>query len=131
LERRIAEEEFVVSQTLSRELDEYRVPSPVARAARQLQLAGRNVRMGQRIQFVHAATRDGVQAWDLRIDTARYKELLFRAIREVLQPIGVPEEGLRNWVFRRASYLERGGLLPARIETPLFAGIKRLRGGAA
>jgi DNA polymerase-2 len=137
-QRRIAEEQFVISQTLSRELDEYRVPSPVARAARQLQLDGRNVRMGQRVQFVHAATRDGVQAWDLRggmhaarIDTARYKELLFRAIHEVLQPIGVPEEVLRNWVFRRASYLERRGLLPARIETPLFAGIKRLRGGAA
>ena len=34
--------ELIVTQTLSRELDQYRVPSPVARAALQLQAAGKS-----------------------------------------------------------------------------------------
>ncbi len=47
--------------------------------------------MGQKIRFLYTNTKQGVHAWDLPnavnpglIDTARYKELLFRAVYEVL-----------------------------------------------
>jgi DNA polymerase II len=131
--RNIPVEELVVTQTLSRELDEYRVPSAVARAARQLRSVGKNIRMGQRIQFLYTKTKQGVYAWDLPgtfnptlIDIYRYKELLFRAVHEVLQPLGVTENVARNWIFSKASYLVPAGLLNNSLDLPLFANLKNL-----
>jgi len=132
--RKVPVKELLITQTLSRELSEYKTPSPVARAAGQLQAIGKNIRMGQRIQFLYTRTKQGVCAWDLPepfnpalIDTARYKELLFRAADEVLQPLGVTENVLRNWLFSEASYLVPPGLLHHRLEMPLFADLKRVR----
>lgn len=132
--RKIPLKELLVTQTLSRELSEYHVPSPAARAAGQLQAIGRNVHMGQKIQFVYTRTKLGVHAWDLfeefnssLIDVAKYKELLFRAIYEVLQPLGVPQDVLRNWMFSEASYLLPPGLLHKKLEMPLFAGLRGVR----
>jgi DNA polymerase-2 len=126
-------EELLITQTLSRELLEYRVSSPAARAAGQLQASGRSVRMGQRIKFIYTKTKQGVQPWDLPgpfnpalVDTTKYKELLFRAVYEVLQPMGVSKNVLRNWMFSQASYLLSPGLLHSRSEIPLFAGLKFL-----
>jgi len=133
-DRNVAVEKLFVTQTLSRELFEYRVPSPAARAASQLQSIGKNIQMGQRIQFIYVKTKQGVWARGLPdpihpggIDIAKYKELLFRAVYEVLQPLGVGEGVLRNWLFRRASYLLPPGLLHPRLEMPLFANLKHLR----
>jgi DNA polymerase elongation subunit (family B) len=133
-ERRVPIEELLITQTLSREPGEYRVPSPAARAADQLQTGGRHVRMGQRTQFVYTRTEEGVRAWDApgllspdSIDMTRYKELLFRAAHEVLQPLGVTESVLRNWMFSKASYLVPPGLLHHRLEMPLFASLKSVR----
>ncbi|HRQ42696.1 MAG TPA: DNA polymerase domain-containing protein, partial [Chloroflexota bacterium] len=56
---------LLVSQTLSRELAAYRVPSPAARAAGQLALAGKTVRPGQRVRFLYTREAAGVLAWDL------------------------------------------------------------------
>jgi DNA polymerase-2 len=127
-------QELLITQTLSRELSTYRVPSPVARAASQLQALGRVIRMGQRIQFIYTRTKQGVWAWDLPepfdlalLDAARYKELLFRATYEILQPLGVTEHILRNWMFCQASYLLPPGLLHDRLEMPLFASLKNVR----
>lgn len=132
--RAVPIQELLITQTLSRELRAYRVPSTAARAACQLQAAGRNMQMGQRIQFVYTRTKQRVHAWDLPesidptwIDTARYKELLFRAVYEIIQPLGVTERVLRNWMFSQASYLLPPGLLHARMEIPLFANLKHLR----
>jgi DNA polymerase-2 len=126
--------ELLITQTLSRELNVYRVPSPVARAAGQLQEAGKDIRMGQRIHFIYTRTKQGVYAWDLPeplnptwVDIARYKELLFRAVYEILQPLGVTESVLRNWIFSQASYLLPPGLLHTRMEMPLFANMERVR----
>jgi DNA polymerase elongation subunit (family B) len=131
--RSVPLEELRITQTLSRELSEYKVQSAVARAARQLQSIGKNIRMGQRIQFIYTRTKQGVCAWGLSepinpalVDIPRYKELLFRAIHEVLQPLGVTESVLRNWIFSRASYLLSPGLLHKRLEMPLFANLKYL-----
>jgi DNA polymerase-2 len=133
-DRRVPIEELLIAQTLSREPGEYRVPSPAARAADQLQTGGRHVRMGQRTQFVYTRTEEGVRAWDApgllspdSIDMTRYKELLFRAAHEVLQPLGVTESVLRNWMFSKASYLVPPGLLHHRLEMPLFASLKSVR----
>ena len=133
-EQKIPIDKLLVTQTLSRELADYKVLSPAARAARQLQVIGKNIRMGQRIQFVYTRTKPGVHAWDVPeplnpawIDTLRYQELLFRAVHEVLQPLGVTESVLRNWMFTRASYLLPPGLLHNRLEMPLFAGLKRVQ----
>ena len=129
--------ELIVTQTLSRELDQYRVPSPVARAAMQLPAAEKNIRMGQRIQFIYTKTEEGVHAWDLPdafdpalIDVPRYKELLFRTVHEVLQPMGIPENVVRDWLFREASYSLPAGWLEStqlqKSELPLFANLKYL-----
>lgn len=131
--QKIPPSKLLVTQTLSRDLAGYRVPSPAARAARQLQNIGRNVQLGQKIQFVYTKTKQGVRAWDLCesfdiswVDTAKYKELLFRATYEVLEPLGVTEKILRNWMFSSASYLLPPGLLHQRLEMPLFANLKHM-----
>jgi len=135
--RAIPLEEMAITQTLSRELGEYRVPSPVARAALQLQSTGKTLHMGQRVQFMYTKTPAGVSAWDLPgtfditiIDIPRYKELLFRAVHEILQPLGVIESVLRNWMYCEAGYLLPPGLLnpsiSKRLDLPLFANLKHL-----
>ena len=90
--------------------------------------------MGQRIQFIYTRTRQGVRAWDLPepfnpalIDISRYKDLLFRAVHEVLQPLGATENVLRNWMFIGASYLLPPGLLHNSLDLPLFANLKHVR----
>lgn len=133
-QRQVPLAELVVTQTLSRELDEYRVKSSAARAADQLRAIGRNVCMGQKIHFIHTRTQVGVHAWDLPqpldptfVDSVKYRELLFRAVHEVLQPLGVTETVLRNWLFSKASYLMPPGYLHRRLEIPLFANLKNVR----
>ncbi|MBC7876151.1 MAG: hypothetical protein H7Y59_03185 [Anaerolineales bacterium] len=125
--------ELLVTQTLSRELNEYKTPSPAARAANQLQAIGRNIRMGQRIQYIYVKTKQGVYAWDLPdpvnptwIDITKYKVLLFSAVYEVLQPLGVSRNVLKNWIFGKASYLVPPGQLVNRQDLPLFANLKYL-----
>jgi hypothetical protein len=90
--------------------------------------------MGQKIQFIYTRTKQGVHAWDVpelcnpaSVDLARYKEFLFRAAYEVLQPLGVTERVLRNWMFCQASYLLPPGLLHNRMEMPLFANLRNVR----
>jgi DNA polymerase elongation subunit (family B) len=129
---------LVLAQTLSRELDGYSVLSPLASAARQLQAQGRTVKMGQRIRFIYMGPGPGVHAWDLPfsidsrlIDIPRYKELTFRAVHEILQPLGVTEKTLRDWLFSKAGYITQPGVLasvePTRLELPLFNALKYVR----
>lgn len=99
---RVALEQLLVAQGLSRELDNYRTPSAAARAALQLKAAGKNLRPGQRIRFLYTLGRPGVHAWDLptapqpkQIDVNRYIELLLRAAATSLQPIGIDQKDLQ------------------------------------
>jgi DNA polymerase-2 len=124
--------ELVVTQTLSRELNEYSVLSAAAIAARQLQAIDKTLKMGQRIRFIYTAAGPGVFAWDLPaspdpriIDVPRYRELLFRAVHEILQSLGVTEALLRNWMFVRGCKIAADDLLQLsasliRVEMPLF-----------
>jgi DNA polymerase II len=107
---RIPLERLLVSLKLSRNLDEYRSPSPAARAAAQLAAVGKNLRPGQRVRFILTRGEPGVFAWDLpgsldlaSVDTARYIELLLRAASTVLQPFGFDEAGLKNWILNNAA----------------------------
>jgi DNA polymerase-2 len=136
--RKVPLEELVVTQTLSRELDAYSVLSPLASAARQLQVQGKTVKMGQRIRLIYISPAPGVFAWglsnppDLRIiDVPRYQELVVRAVHEIVQPLGITEQILKHWLFSKASYvLPPGQFNPidaAKLELPLFSTLKYLR----
>jgi DNA polymerase-2 len=92
-------EDLVVRQRLSRELDEYRMPSPAARAARQLEEIGRNSRPGQAVRLIHLRGESNVRAWDLpvapnpaEIDLAYYRKLLLEAVEAILEPIQESEK---------------------------------------
>jgi DNA polymerase II len=111
--------ELLISQKLSRHLDEYRTPSPAARAAAQLENIGKSLRPGQRVRFIFTRGKPGVYAWDLptppepaTLDLTRYAELLLRAGATVLQPLGIGEDTLRDWLFSNAGYGSRPGILP-------------------
>ena len=131
-------EELVVSQSLSRELDQYSVLSSLATAAHQLKVNGRNIRRGMQIRYLYISRGPGVHAWDLpnppdckEIDRMQYRKLILRAVHEVLQPIGVTEAILKNWVIGQAGYLAPPGFLktsnPTRLALPLLADLKYLR----
>jgi DNA polymerase-2 len=123
--RHIPLEALLVSQKLSRTLDKYRTPSPVARAVAQLEAAGKSTTPGQRIRFLYTLGKPGVHAWDLpdlpkpaSIDVARYSELFLRAASSVLGPFGVSEDLLRQWLFSNAAYLAPPGFLPLTQRSP-------------
>ena len=112
-------EELLVSQKISRTLEEYKVPSPAARAAAQLADIGKHLTPGQRVRFLYTRGKPGVYAWDLprqpdpgSVDTDRYAELLCRAAFTILQPLGVEEQTLRWWMFTNAGYGAPPGFLP-------------------
>jgi DNA polymerase-2 len=111
--------ELLVSQKLSRPLEEYKVPSPAARAAAQLARIEKFLTPGQYVRFLLTRGDPGVFAWDLTekpdpesIDTDRYAELLCRAAFTLLQPLGVKEQTLRWWMFANAGYGAPPGFLP-------------------
>ena len=90
---RVPPEKLIVRQTLSRELDAYRSPSPAALAARQLADRAAPLRPGQVVRFLYTLGKPGVRAWDLpgemdcrTIDVARYSTLLERAAETIFQP---------------------------------------------
>ncbi len=125
--------ELVITQTLSRELNEYSYFSHAATAAKQLQTLGKTLKMGQRVRFICIAPGPGARAWDLSdgldpriVDVPRYRELILRAVHEVLQPLGVTEDLLRVWLFSRAGYSAAPGLVNSsehlgQLKYPLFA----------
>ena len=90
---RVPPEKLIIHQTLSRELEAYRSPSPTTLAARQLAEHDKNLRPGQVVRFVYTLGKPGVWAWDVPgeldgriIDVARYSTLLERAAETIFQP---------------------------------------------
>jgi DNA polymerase elongation subunit (family B) len=131
-------EELVITQRLSREPEKFSVLSSSAIVARQLQSCGKKVKRGQRIRFIYTAPAPGVWAWDLptlpnpkTMDRVKYRELLIRAVHEVLQPLGVTEVILKNWLIGEAGYLAPPGFLKTanstRLALPLLAELRYLR----
>jgi len=86
---RVPLEELVITQSLSRDVGQYKTPSSAARAAGQLLASGKNVAPGQFMRFVYVRGEERVRAWELGIDprmvdVKRYGELLDRAGEEIL-----------------------------------------------
>jgi len=120
-------EELVVAQRLSKVLAAYRVPSPAARAAAQLEAVGKYSQPGMRVRFLYTRGDPGVWAWDLPgeppracVDAARYIELILRAAAEALWPFGIPETTVRNWLCGGADHLAAPGVVPPAILLPMF-----------
>ena len=108
-------EALVVSQKLSRTVEEYRSPSPAARAAKQLQEQGRELRPGQMVQFIYTLGDPGVHAWDLpeapqsaAVNLGHYRELLLRAAETVLFPLGIGARDLQGLLLGGSEVLLAG-----------------------
>jgi DNA polymerase elongation subunit (family B) len=108
-------EDFLVTLRVSRNLEEFHVPSPAALATAQLAAIGKRLRPGQHVRLLLTRGEPGVHAWDLpdtpprtALDLARYRVLLLRAAATVLQPLGIPEELLESFIADQ----ERQSLLP-------------------
>lgn len=107
---RVPLEKLLVTQTLSRAVEEYKVPSPVARAVAQLEAAGKpTLKPGRKVRFLYTREEPGVWAWDLPgkpapglVDVRRYEELLLRAASALTEPLGVDERRLTAWVADQA-----------------------------
>ena len=125
---RIPVADCVVTQKLSRTLEEFRSASPAARALAQLGAAGKSLRPGQRVRFLYIRGDQRVHAWDLpdtpppeALDHERYLTLLLRAASNILQPLGLEEAVLRDWVLGGAVYLGLPGCW--RLEDGLDPGV--------
>lgn len=89
-------QELVVTRVLSRPVEDYKVDTPTALAARQLARAGLKPAPGEKVRFVHREKRgpkelqvvaapflDGLEDYD----TGIYLELLERAVEEIIEGI--------------------------------------------
>jgi DNA polymerase II len=93
---RIPPHKLLVRQTLSRAVKEYKVPSPAAIAAAQLENEGKFLRPGQTVGFIYTLGEPGVRAWDSKetfdprtINIPAYKILLNRAMVNFMRSFGV------------------------------------------
>jgi DNA polymerase-2 len=94
-EGRVPLEDLLITQKLSRELENYRTPSPAARAAMQLVKAGKHLSAGQRVRFLFTRGEPGVYAWDMSdsfdrrmLDIQRYQRLLLGAKDTIMDSLG-------------------------------------------
>ena len=99
----IALEELVITQRLSRDLSQYRMPSHAAQAGQQLFDSGADVRAGSKVPFIYVKGKPRVLAWDLaeemdgyEVDIAHYLYLLEDAIKTVLVPFGIEEDYIHS-----------------------------------
>ena len=104
-------EKLVISQTLSRDIEDFRVISPAGAAAQQLQKEGKVIRAGQNVEFLRVNGVPHSLSWHLvrdesavEIDVDWYMEQLIRAADEVLSPLGVPREVLSDWFTGQGVY---------------------------
>jgi DNA polymerase-2 len=104
-------EQLVISQTLSRDIEDFKVISPAGAAALQLSSQGKSVRAGQNVDFVRVKGKPNSISWYLiredqpvNLDADWYCEQLLRAADEVLSPLGVPKDVLLAWLTDQGAY---------------------------
>lgn len=102
---KVSIEDLVVHKRMGRELDAYKVASPAAMAARQLEQLGKPARLGQRMPLVYTLGKPNVQAWHVQVyidprsvNYAYYRRLLIRAASSILQPFGMTEQILEDYL---------------------------------
>lgn len=93
--------DLIVSQRISRDISQYRQPSPAARAAMQLAQLNKPPHAGQIVHFLFIKGETGVLAWRAgapfqysQVNISEYLKLLARAASNILQPLGVHEDTL-------------------------------------
>lgn len=104
-EDRVPLQDLVLTMRISRNLDEYRAPTPSVRAAKQLlEQTGKQLAPGQKIRFVYTTGADSVHAWELpdpvtpgEIDKQKYRLLFGRAAGTVLYPFGIDAKEVEDW----------------------------------
>jgi DNA polymerase II len=91
---RVPPEKLIVNLSVSRELEEFKTPSPVASALQQLASEGKTLRPGQRIRLVYILGKARACAWDIPVpfdprtlNLPRYEELFLRAVSTILEPM--------------------------------------------
>ncbi len=96
-------DDLIVTQRISRELSQYKAPSPAARAAGQLATLNKPAQPGQTVHFLFIKNKPGVLAWragmpfDYQIiDIEQYLRLMVRGAGNILQPLGVQERTLTD-----------------------------------
>ena len=97
--------DLVLTMRISRELDEYKAPSPSVRAAQQLlDRTGKRLAPGQKVRFLYVTGREQVHAWELpekiapeSIDRPKYRLLFGRAAATVLYPFGIDSKEVEDW----------------------------------
>jgi DNA polymerase elongation subunit (family B) len=106
-------EHLVVRKKLTRDPGEYRSPSEAAKAVLQLKETGKSYQAGQRVPFIYThGSKSEIIAWDQfqstdhsKMNRSRYKELMLRAVYQLLQPMGMSEDILGDLVFDGARQL--------------------------
>ncbi len=109
-------EKLVVTSRISHELEDYRSPTPGARAARQMfNQTGKRTRPGQKMRFVYTRGEPDVHPWETAgkigiedIDQEKYVELLARAACSVFHPFGINDQQLKQWAHNATIELELG-----------------------
>jgi DNA polymerase-2 len=111
IHRELPWSELVISQTLSRDIQDFTVISPAGNAAKQVLDTGKELRAGQNVDFVRVKGKPNSLSTKLmsdarlgELDVNWYAEQLVRAADEVLSPLGVPYESLRAWFFGEGVY---------------------------
>lgn len=107
-------EKLVITARISHELENYRSPTPAARAAMQLYAqTGKRTRPGQKMRFIYTCGTPNVRAWEAAseikfedIDRIKYTELLARAACSVLHPFGIDDLQLKKWAHTATIDLE-------------------------
>jgi DNA polymerase elongation subunit (family B) len=109
--RQVPIEQLVISQTLSRDIENFKVISPAGAAAIQLSKQGKSVRAGQNVDFVRVKGKPNSISWHLigehqqvDLDITWYCEQLLRAADEVFSPFGIRKEVLESWLTNRGTY---------------------------
>ncbi len=103
----------MIRQRLSRDPEQFKVLSPAGRAAQQLVAAGRRPSAGQSVEYLRVIGEPDVVAWELvqadqalHVDTDWYCESLLRAAHEILQPYGIEQSVLAEWLSAGSSYFQ-------------------------
>jgi DNA polymerase-2 len=89
--------ELVITRVLSQPVADYKVDTPTALAARQLEAAGIHIQPGEKVRYVHREGKRGPKECRVAAapfletldgyDTTFYLELLERALEEVMLPL--------------------------------------------
>lgn len=107
-------EKLIITSKISHELEDYRSPTPGARAAMQMYAqTGKKTGPGQKMRFLYTLGASDVYPWETEeainagdIDKEKYIELLARAACSVFHPFGINDQKLKQWAHNATIDLE-------------------------